>query len=89
MITELKETRFSVNQVASACDVHAGTVWRWIQRGAKGRKLAAFRIGGRTYIAARALREFMDSPQPASESKEPSGGALEAGRQLDDLGIGS
>lgn len=87
MITELKETRYSVNQVASACEVHSATVWRWIQRGVRGRKLASFRIGGRTYVTATALQQFMEPPEESERENNSSTAATEAGRELDSLGI--
>lgn len=38
---------------------HPATVWRWVTRGVRGRKLATQMIGGRRFITGQALLEFL------------------------------
>ena len=41
---------------------HISTVWRWMNRGVRGRRLRSTLIGGRRYIPREAIREFLTAP---------------------------
>lgn len=60
----------SVNEVAGLCRVHSSSVWRWILKGVRGRKLKTLRIGDRRVITQEALDEFIRpaAPQPVADS---------------------
>jgi len=51
--------KFTFRQVASECDVHVATVWRWVLHGVRGRKLASIHVGGRRYITRSDLDTFL------------------------------
>ena len=38
--------------------LHISAVYRWVQRGARGRRLEALQIGGTTYTSREALQRF-------------------------------
>jgi hypothetical protein len=70
--------------------ISISTIHRWIVRGVRGVKLSSVRIGGRRYVTARALSEFLaaaeqvdvkdyqvESPAPQT-SEGPVEKALEA-----------
>ena len=70
--------------------VHISAVYRWVQRGVRGNRLDAIRIGGTTYTSQEALQRF---GSPPAESTVPQAhlSALRsrqidrAKRRLDDL----
>ena len=52
--------------------IHASTIYRWIQRGVRGVRLEAIRIGGTTYTSLEALQRFADRQKfPASQVPDP------------------
>ena len=38
--------------------IHISAIYRWVQRGARGRRLEAIQIGGTTYTSREALQRF-------------------------------
>ncbi len=38
--------------------IHVSAIYRWVQRGARGRRLEAIQIGGTTYTSREALQRF-------------------------------
>ncbi len=59
MVSDNLQERFTVNQVASSLNVHTGTVYRWIFRGVRGRRLGSFLVGGRRFISRSDLERFI------------------------------
>jgi len=58
--------------------VHISAVYRWVQRGIKGVRLEAIRIGGTTYTSREALQRFA---LPANEVHLQSANLLSKARQ--------
>jgi hypothetical protein len=81
--------RYSPAQVAWLLGVHIATVWRWILRGVRGRKLASVMIGGRRYVLQSDLDAFLsaegDQHRPAPPTFRERGEV--AGAQLDARGV--
>lgn len=87
------DSRWSPRQLAAEAGVHISTVWRWIQRGVRGRRLRSLVIGGRRWIAQTDFDAFIrlepgdaadrqvegskQSPSPAQKAN--------AGQQLDSI----
>ena len=72
----LNEPRLSLKQVAKLLDKNISTIHRWRLRGARGRKLPTFLIGGRRYVLREELEAFIAeddsaSSNDASESPKP------------------
>jgi Protein of unknown function (DUF1580) len=38
--------------------IHISAIYRWVQRGARGRRLEAIQVGGTTYTSREALQRF-------------------------------
>ncbi len=57
----LTAERFSVTETARRLGVHVSTVWRWIHRGIRGRRLETVRVGGRRYVLRETLESFLIS----------------------------
>ena len=51
--------RLTLGEVASMLDVHISTVWRWVLRPVRGRKLRSHLVGARQYVDRSALEEFL------------------------------
>ena len=64
--TSLPE-RLTLNEVARQLNVHISTVFRWSFRGVRGRRLKSFLVGGRRYVAADDLAQFL---RPQQESRQ-------------------
>src|SRR5437016_6201811 len=80
---------YSPNQTATGLGVHSATVWRWMLRGVRGRKLASIQVGGRRYIRREDLEAFLGS-HIRSTTGSPSSLATradEAGKLLDVRGV--
>lgn len=65
--------------------VDVATVWRWVLRGTRGRKLESVLIGGRRYTSREALARFSQpaihqpgSSKPTSRQRERQIAAAEA-----------
>jgi hypothetical protein len=94
MLRELKQRRFTFGEAARETGVNLCTIWRWVLRGARKRKLRSIHIGGRRYILASDLEAFLS---PASEvsfqSSIPGNGeefrrrAKAAGEALERIGV--
>lgn len=61
--------------------VHVSAVYRWIQRGVRGVRLEAIRIGGSTYTSTEALQRFADSLGKPSLAEAPCHVQTTASRQ--------
>lgn len=48
--------------------VHVSAVYRWVQRGVRGHRLEAIRIGGTSYTSLEALQRFADQNQASTGS---------------------
>ena len=64
--TSLPE-RLTINEVARQLNVHISTVFRWTLRGVRGRRLKSFLVGGRRYVGADDLVQFL---RPHQESRQ-------------------
>ena len=42
---------------------HFATLWRWTQKGLRGRKLETYRIGSRVVTSAQAVHRFLEATQ--------------------------
>ena len=58
---------FTLKQVAKHLRVHIATVYRWTLRGVRGRRLKSFLVGGRRYVDADDLVQFL---RPHQESRQ-------------------
>jgi hypothetical protein len=78
MIDMSREALLSMSQAARVRPLgrlgrptHPSTVYRWISRGVRGRKLESLRLGGTLYTSREALQRFADlltgetAPTPA------------------------
>lgn len=68
---------------------HVNSVWRWVNKGVRGRKLAVVHIGGRVYTSKEALREFFQpaaSTAPVESDADRTRRAKEAGAALEAIG---
>jgi hypothetical protein len=45
---------------------HISSIWRWIRRGIRGRRLEAVRCGGRTFISKEAIARFLVATSTAA-----------------------
>jgi len=84
--------KFAVTKVAQMLDKNCSTIWRWISRGVKGRKLRATRIAGRVYILAADLHDFVangnaDTAAPAARTPSAVRRAEKAEEELQRRGI--
>jgi hypothetical protein len=43
---------------------HFATVWRWAERGLRGRRLETYKIGARHVTSTQALHRFLEATQP-------------------------
>lgn len=53
--------RLSMSAVARTLKVHVATVWRWRLHGIRGQKLRTVLIGGRRFVMAADLQDFLRS----------------------------
>ena len=70
--------------------VHVSAVYRWVQRGVRGVRLDAIRIGGTTYTSQEALQRFgttSDAPifAPPAATVARAGQIERAARRLDEM----
>ena len=83
--------RYSTTAAARLVGVHVATIWRWILRGVRGRKLDSVMIGGRRYILKCDLESFLTPGGHADSREQPPElyiGAELVDRQLDATGLG-
>ncbi len=77
--------RYSLGEAAKLLKVHISTLHRWRQSGVRGRRLACIRIGGRWYVFADALDDFLDfAPKPIRADQDRQ---LKAQARLDGFGM--
>ena len=62
--------RLSLKQVAKLLDKNISTIHRWRLRGARGRKLPTFLIGGRRYVLREELEAFISDDVSASSDAD-------------------
>jgi Protein of unknown function (DUF1580) len=81
--------RYSATQLALHLHVHVATIWRWILRGVRGRKLTTIMVGGRRFVLESDLRIFLAAGSPIAQNndRELHSRADSAGRQLDAHGV--
>ena len=82
MIAQLQGQHFTLKQI---CQLLPGrpnvcTVWRWINKGCRGHRLASVRVGGINYVAERELERFLSAINGGSSVKINS--AAERAKQL-------
>jgi hypothetical protein len=87
------QNALSINEIAKLVPgrPHTATIWRWITRGVKGRKLASITVGGRRLVTLAALEEFLFAPTSSATTTESDDvdtirRAREAGKALESLG---
>ncbi len=51
--------------------IHRATVYRWFQRGVRGRRLEWIQVGGRRCTSVQALSRFFNGPDAADGGGEP------------------
>lgn len=66
--------------------LHYSTIFRWAQRGVRGRRLETLLVGGTRFTSLEALSRFLAADSSTLETKV-SDGVLEAERQLKRDGI--
>ena len=61
----LTETIRTLKEVSSIVPTRPcfATVWRWTQRGVRGRKLETYRIGSRVVTSEQAVHRFLEAIQ--------------------------
>lgn len=68
------------------------TIWRWRNRGIKGRRLESVQVGGRVYTSLEALARFAasasgDQPAAPRTSSQRERAIARAERELDRAGV--
>ena len=66
----LDTPRYSLRQVATRADVNIATVWRWVGKGVRGRRLRTQYVGGRRFVLASDLDAFLGEGPSASVTAE-------------------
>lgn len=59
---------FSLTEVAQHLHVHIATVYRWVFRGVRGRRLRTYMVGGRRFVTQAALDLFLQASEPPLRS---------------------
>ena len=70
MVALLAEKRISLTQLAKREGVNTSTVWRWVNRGVRGVKLAAFCVGGRSFATDSLWEQFVRATTAAADRDE-------------------
>ncbi len=52
--------RLTFTEVARRLNVNSSTIWRWVRKGVRGRKLPSLSVGGRRFILESDLEAFLD-----------------------------
>lgn len=68
-LKSLLKRHVSVTRAAQLLNVSTATIWRWLKRGVRGRRLKSFLLGGRRRIFAEELRRFV-APADAVRAEE-------------------
>ncbi len=71
MIDSSLPERYTLRQVASLLKVHIGTVYRWTLHGVRGRRLHSYLIGGRRFVDADELNQFLHSGKTQNAPMQP------------------
>ncbi len=85
-IANLPTERLSLNEVAKQLNVHISTIYRWVLHGVRGRRLKSFLVGGRRYVDADELAQFL-SPHQESRQDVVSRRSEHAQEHLRSFGI--
>lgn len=83
MLEVFDNDRLTVNQVAKRLPVHVATVWRWVIRGVRGKRLNSHLVGGRRYIFGRDLLAFLAPASVDQSAIDRNHRANLAGIELD------
>lgn len=84
----IDEPRMTMSAAASRLGVHISTLFRWAQRGVRGRKLPTVVIGGQRYVLERDLEQFLEALNAGRHFDGPDADRSQAvARQLDAMGI--
>lgn len=67
MNSHMLDSLVPLKQAGELLDVSYATVHKWVTTGVQGRKLKAYRKGGRWYTSATAIDEFLVSNQQETE----------------------
>lgn len=62
------QDRMSVTNLAKSLCVSTATVYRWILRGVRGRKLPSALIGGRRFVSTTDFNKFIDPTQTSTNT---------------------
>ena len=64
------DSLLTISQAAKSLPMrpNVSTVWRWVQRGARGVKLDTVLVGGRRYTSKEALQSFVERSTAAANS---------------------
>lgn len=83
----LDEERHSPSRTAQIAGVHVGTIFPWMMKGVRGRKLATLLVGGRRFVLRRDLEAFLFADHVPADGDDLTRRADVAGKQLDALGV--
>ncbi|MFV0442827.1 MAG: helix-turn-helix domain-containing protein [Planctomycetaceae bacterium] len=64
----LDAERLTINAAAKRLDTHVSTVWRWVTRGCRGRKLPTLTVGARRFVLVADLEAFLQAGRDADPS---------------------
>ncbi len=59
-------------RVRSGKRLHVSTIWRWANRGVRGRKLGVVRVGGTVCTSVSALKDFFEGSASLSSPRDES-----------------
>ena len=67
MLANFQEGALTPTETAKLLGVHVATVYRWLYRGVRGRKLKSVLVGGRRRIFESELDAFLSAEVPSAE----------------------
>ncbi len=74
MSTILDQELIPLREAASIIPTrpHIATIWRWIERGARGHKLESWLVGGQRFTTRDAIESFLGKINGTSKLSSPS-----------------
>lgn len=63
--------------------IHISAVYRWVQRGVRGKRLESVRIGGTTYTSREALQRFAETKDDPARAGRPAPTPRRRQRQIE------